>query len=108
MSQTKRVTIQELRKVAHLAHLSLNREEESLYTRQLDRILDYMEQLDEVDTSQVEPLSHVLELKNVTRPDEPEPSLPQEVVLESAPVVKDGSIEVPAIMDRRSAGKKAR
>ena len=75
--------------VAKLARLELTPEEEDKFARQLSGILEYMEKLDSADTSGVEPLSHVLGLKNALREDKPDPEIPDsgpgKEILENAP-----------------------
>lgn len=100
MPTTPKVNRQEVLKIAHLAKLALKKEEVDLFTRQFNQILDYMDQLNAVDTSGVEPLSHVLELVNVTRPDEPEASLDLDTVLENAPASRKGHFAVPPVLAR--------
>ena len=63
--------------IASLARLSLTEEEKDLFGSQLSSILDYMEKLNELDTTDVEPTSHVLPLSNVMRDDVPGPSIPR-------------------------------
>ena len=64
-----------MRWVAHLARLELSAADLALMTRQLSAILDYVNQLQQVDTEGVEPLAHPLPIHNVFRADEPRPSL---------------------------------
>src|SRR5436190_6596880 len=79
------LTADQVRWVAHLARLELTDAELALMTRQLSAILDYVAQLQQVDTDGVEPLVHAIELHNVFRDDEPAPSLPGEAALANAP-----------------------
>lgn len=64
------VTIDEVRTVAALARLRFSEEEERILTGKLNGILEYMEKLNELDTEEVEPTSHVLPMVNAFRPDE--------------------------------------
>ena len=84
--------------VAKLARLEITDQETAKYTQQLGNILDYVQQLSKLDTANVEPLAHVLDLKNVTRPDQPSPSLTQQEVLSNGPEVQSGHFKVPKIM----------
>ncbi|HIE64224.1 MAG: Asp-tRNA(Asn)/Glu-tRNA(Gln) amidotransferase subunit GatC [Nitrospira sp.] len=85
--------------VAKLARLALTPEETEQYAGQLSRIFSYIEKLNELDTSRIEPTSHVLSLSNIFREDKVQPSLPTEKVLENAPQ-RDGSLfQVPDIME---------
>ena len=63
---------------------------------ELSTILDHIEKIDELDLDGVEPTSHVVELENVLRPDEPRPSLPRERILEGAPDAADDGFRVPS------------
>lgn len=89
---------EEVRKVALLARLLLTEEEVAEMATQLSRILDYMQILRSVDTSQVEPMAHPLELVNVFREDELRPSLPREEALKNAPKHDGQCYLVPAVL----------
>jgi aspartyl-tRNA(Asn)/glutamyl-tRNA(Gln) amidotransferase subunit C len=88
----------EVEHVALLARLKLSEEEEQLFTGQLNAILDYMEKLNELDTSAVEPTFHVVSHCNTMRQDEVKGSLPQEASLENAPDKVEGCFRVPKII----------
>lgn len=90
--------IQQLRKTAHLARLDLIEEEEKLYSKQLEEILNYFQKLQELDTSSVEPMAHVLPLNNVWREDEIKKSMEQELILKNAPQVENNCFKVPKIV----------
>ena len=94
-----KITPREVRYVSALAKLELAPEELESFTSQLNRILDYMDQLNELDTSSVEPTSHVLPLKNVLREDEVGHSLPVEEILANAPEQDRGHFVVPKIIE---------
>jgi aspartyl-tRNA(Asn)/glutamyl-tRNA(Gln) amidotransferase subunit C len=84
--------------IAWLAHIELSEGEKSLFTEQFNEILDYFKKIDEVDTEGVEPTYHVLDLNNVSRKDETEPSLTTEEALSNAPK-KDGKfVKAPRIV----------
>ncbi len=85
--------------VAHLARIRLTPEEEQKLGRQLDQILDYIEQLAKVDVSGVEPTAHPFPLVNVMRADRTRPSLPQEEALKNAPSQANGLFMVPKIVE---------
>jgi len=80
-----RITVQDVEHIAHLAKLSLTEDEKTAYSRQLGEILEYVEKLGELDTSDVEPLSHVMDVTNAFREDAPGDSLPREEALANAP-----------------------
>jgi len=82
--------------VARLARLRLTGEEVDQMTGELSSILDHIERISALDLEGVEPTSHVVELENVLRPDEPRPSLPREVALAEAPDADDTGFRVPS------------
>jgi len=84
--------------VAKLARLEVTDQEVAKYTQQMANILEYVEQLNKLDTSNVEPLTHPLDVKNVFRKDELKPSLTQQEVLSNAPEPQSGHFKVPKIM----------
>ena len=89
-------------KVAELARLSLRPEEKAKLAKDLKSILQYVKQLESLDTSNVEPTSHVLNLENVFRKDEVNPSEVRDEALAHAPL-KDGKFfKVPKIVERES------
>jgi aspartyl-tRNA(Asn)/glutamyl-tRNA(Gln) amidotransferase subunit C len=96
------LTIDDVRKVAHLARLKLSDAELETYTRQLGDVLHYVELLNSVATQDVEPLAHPHEIGNVLRADEPAPSLPREAALANAPQSDGKYFLVPAILDAAS------
>jgi len=88
----------EVRHVAQLARLALGDEEVARFGRQLSQILDYIQTLNELDTSQVEPTAHVVPMANVWRDDDVEPSSGREAVLGNAPDRTDEFFRVPKII----------
>ncbi len=91
----------DLEHVAWLCRLELSNEDKEKYMPQLNSILDYFNQIDEVDTEGVEPTYHVLQLSNVFRNDEqgvPTHTLPQEEALANAPKKQDGFFKAPRMM----------
>lgn len=93
------ISVNDVNHVANLARLELSAEETARFTEQLNAILKYVEKLNELDTSDVEPTSHVLPLVNVMREDEVRPSWPVERVLAEAPESEDGQFKVPAVLE---------
>ena len=81
--------------VARLARLRLGEEEIERMSRELSSVLDHIEKISELDLDGVEPTSHVVQLENVMRPDEPRESWPRERILEGAPDVAQGGFRVP-------------
>jgi aspartyl-tRNA(Asn)/glutamyl-tRNA(Gln) amidotransferase subunit C len=89
----------EVERIAKLARLSITSEEKQIFGSQLGKTLDYIEKLNELDTSEIEPTSHVLELINVTREDALKKSLHVEDVLRNAPDRSDNFYRVPKIIE---------
>jgi aspartyl-tRNA(Asn)/glutamyl-tRNA(Gln) amidotransferase subunit C len=85
--------------VALLARLKLSNEEKELFSAQLGKVIGYIDTLNELDTTDVDPTSHVLPLKNVFRDDVVAPSLLREKTLQNAPESKDGFFRVPKIIE---------
>jgi aspartyl-tRNA(Asn)/glutamyl-tRNA(Gln) amidotransferase subunit C len=94
-----KITIKDVEHVARLARLELNEEEKARMRAQLDSILNYIDTLNELDTSAVEPTSHVLPMTNVFREDEVRRSLTQEEALGNAPDRQDIFFRVPRILE---------
>ena len=94
-----RISKDQVKHVANLARLAITEEETEMLTKQLDKIISYAEQLNELDTENVEPTTHVLNMKNVLREDKASQGLPREEVLKNAPDHQDGQIRVPGIME---------
>ena len=88
----------DVEKVALLARLRLTPEELQVMTEQLGQVLGYIDQLQEVDTDDVEPLAHSLDLHNVLVDDELQPSLPREKALAAAPKSDDEFFLVPPVL----------
>jgi aspartyl-tRNA(Asn)/glutamyl-tRNA(Gln) amidotransferase subunit C len=82
--------------VARLARLGLSEEELERMAGELSGILEHVDRISELDLEGVEPTSHVVELENVLRADEPHQSLPRDVALGPAPDPVDGAFRVPS------------
>jgi len=93
------VTVEEVRRVARLARLQFTPEEEERLTGELNRILEYMGKLNELDTEGVEPTSHVVPITNAFRPDQVAAFPGLEGLLALAPQWKEGYFRVPRIID---------
>lgn len=89
---------EEVLHVAELARLSLRPEEVELFTRQLNDILAYVQKLEELDTTAVAPLAHVIPLFNAFREDVVKEGLPLEAALKNAPAREEGSFLVPKVI----------
>jgi aspartyl-tRNA(Asn)/glutamyl-tRNA(Gln) amidotransferase subunit C len=93
------ITKKDVDHVAKLARLDLNDTEKDLFTDQLNAILKYAEQHNQLNTEGVVPTSHAMPLVNVMREDVAKPSLPIEKVLMNAPDHEDGQFKVPAVLE---------
>ncbi len=93
------ITLNDVEYVAGLAQLTLDEETKQRLVREMAEILSYIEQLNELDTSDVEPMMHVLPMTNVYREDVVGESLPREKALLNAPRHDDEYFLVPKILD---------
>lgn len=89
----------DVRHVAKLARLEFSEEEEARMAEEMSQILEYVEKLNELDTSGVPPMSHVLEVKNVFRKDEIKSRIDQDQALEPAPEAEQGYFQVPKVVE---------
>jgi aspartyl-tRNA(Asn)/glutamyl-tRNA(Gln) amidotransferase subunit C len=94
-----KLTRSEVLKVARLARLKLTDAEIDDYTEKLGSILAYVASLNEIETEDVEPMVHAVELSNVFRADDVTPSLPREAALANAPKTDGQFFLVPQILD---------
>jgi aspartyl-tRNA(Asn)/glutamyl-tRNA(Gln) amidotransferase subunit C len=89
---------EQVHKVALLARLELAPAEEEQFTTQLGRILEYFEQLSELDVSEVQPTARAIDVSNVTRSDQLQPYSDVRAILNSAPDQEDDFFKVPQIL----------
>ncbi|TFB14259.1 Asp-tRNA(Asn)/Glu-tRNA(Gln) amidotransferase subunit GatC [Filobacillus milosensis] len=94
-----KISKDQVKHVANLARLAITEEEAEKYSEQLSAIIGFSEQLNELDTSGVEPTTHVLDMKNVLRKDEPKEWISKEEALKNAPDKQNGQFKVPSILD---------
>lgn len=99
MCCTMAVSVDDVRRVAQLARLRFSEDEERELADDLTRLLEYMDKLQEVDTSGVPPMTQVLEQTNALRPDEPEQRISQDDALRNAPETEDGCVRVPNVIE---------
>jgi len=99
VEHSAKISRKQVEYVANLALLELSEEEKELFTHQLDSILAYMDKLNRLDTTGIEPTSHVLPITNVFREDDLQPSLPLEDALANAPDTRDGFFRVPRVIE---------
>ena len=98
---TKRsITSDEIMKLAALSKLSIADDEIDKYSEQLSNILDYVSQLENVDTNDVEPLLNVLDQTNDSKPDEPQPSITQKLALKNALKTSGAFFQVPEVINK--------
>lgn len=101
---TAKVSAQDVERVAELAHLKLAPEEVEPMLRDLNAILDYVAELNQIDTASVQPLAQVSELASASspepRPDSMEPSLPRVRVMAQAPESDGVFFKVPKVIER--------
>ena len=93
------VSMEDVEKVALLARLQFGEEEKQKLLSELNKILAYFEKLNELDTEDVPPTSHVLPLENVLREDVVKPSMPSEKLLANAPDQAMGHFKVPQVIE---------
>ncbi len=92
------ISIEEVQHIAKLAKLTFTEQELQRFTKELNKILEYVEKLNELDTSDVEPLSHTTDIHNVMRSDEVQSSLPVEKALANAPSREGNFFKVPKVV----------
>lgn len=95
--------LDDIRKVASLARLALDDEELQASGKQLTSILEYVRLLDEVDITEVAPMTHPVPAENVFRKDQMLPSLPREAALSNAPKTDGEFFVVPKILEEKGA-----
>ena len=94
-----KITLEEVNHVAKLAHLTLSDEETSALRADLDAILGYVQQLEELDVSDVEPTTHAVHLEMPMRQDVVVPTVNREDILSNAPDHDEGMFKVPRIVE---------
>ncbi len=94
-----KISREEVRKVGLLARLALSAEEEQLLTEQMDKILQYMEKLNRLDTADVEPLAHAVDIVNAFREDKIVHQPSTEALLSNAPERQEKFFKVPKIIE---------
>jgi aspartyl-tRNA(Asn)/glutamyl-tRNA(Gln) amidotransferase subunit C len=97
-SETMQVTPDVVEEIATLARLDLDADRRERLAGDLAQILSYVAMLDELDTTSVEPMAHAVELYNVFRDDQVQPSLPREKALQNAPKQDGEFFLVPAVL----------
>ncbi|MCL0102376.1 Asp-tRNA(Asn)/Glu-tRNA(Gln) amidotransferase subunit GatC [Dehalococcoidia bacterium] len=90
---------EEVEHIARLARLGLSEAETEIFQSQLSDILENFDILQELDTGDIPPTAHVIEIENVIRDDEVAPSLPQDDILANAPREENGFFRVRAVLE---------
>ncbi len=93
------VTLEDVHYIAKLARLSLTEQEATQAQQDLNKILSYMDELNQIDTSSVEPLEHVFDFETRLRPDIPEAPVPHEDALRNAPDADSDYFRVPKVIE---------
>lgn len=93
------VTLEDVHYIAKLARLELTEQEATQAQKDLNKILSYMDELNQIDTSNVEPLEHVFDLETRLRPDVPEPPVPHDDALRNAPDADSDYFRVPKVIE---------
>jgi aspartyl-tRNA(Asn)/glutamyl-tRNA(Gln) amidotransferase subunit C len=89
---------EQVHKVAHLARLEITPEEEALFANQLSSILEYFEQLSELDTTNIPPTTRAIDISNITRSDVREVYRDRDFLLQEAPQTEGDFFRVPQIL----------
>lgn len=93
-----KISLEEVEKVAELARIALTEEEKKQLSIDLSNILNYVEKINELDTSNVEPTAHILDIHNVYREDETKESMDIDDIMNLAPKAQDNFIVVPKVL----------
>ncbi|GMT48824.1 MAG: aspartyl/glutamyl-tRNA(Asn/Gln) amidotransferase subunit C [bacterium] len=93
-----KVSLKEVEDIAFLARIALSEAEKKEFAKDLNNILNYVDKMNELDTSKVEPTAHILDIHNVDRKDEVKKSMPVEEIIDLAPKSNDNFIVVPKVL----------
>ena len=96
---SKIISIEDVQHITNLARLTLNREEIAASQEQLSHILGYIEKLNQLDTEDVHPTSHVIPIRTVTKDDHQKNLFEREEILANAPSSEKGYFEVPQVIE---------
>ena len=94
-----KISKKEVEHIAKLARLEFTEDELNRFTEQLSTILNYVSKLNEINTENIEPTSHVIEIKNCFKKDEAKESLPVDISLRNAPLREKNFFKVPKIIE---------
>ncbi len=93
------ISVEEVRYIAALARLRFSEDEERRLAQQMSQMLDYVDKLNELDTTGVPPMSHVLDVYNVFRDDVPQQRIAREDALRNAPDADNAYFRVPKVIE---------
>ncbi len=93
------LTLEQVKQIAYLARIGIGDEDAARYTHDLSSILDFVAQMDAVDTTDIEPMAHPLDLPQRLRPDEVTEENQREKFLAIAPAVENGLYLVPKVIE---------
>lgn len=94
-----KITKEQVEHVAHLARLNLTDEEKEQMTKDMEAIIEFADQINALDISDVDPTAHVIPINNVFREDEVRPSMDRDELLKNAPNQDSGCFSVPKIVE---------
>ncbi|MBR6014077.1 MAG: Asp-tRNA(Asn)/Glu-tRNA(Gln) amidotransferase subunit GatC [Selenomonadaceae bacterium] len=94
-----KVTENDIKTVASLSRLKIDENESAEVIEQLDKFLTYVENLQSIDTENIQPTTYALPMQNVFRKDEVKESLDRELALSNAPLKEDGYFKVPRVLE---------
>lgn len=94
-----KISEQDIKTVASLSRLRIREDEKDDVLFQLNKILTYVENLQAIDTTNIEPTTYALPMQNVFRADVVKPSLDRELALSTAPLQEDGYFKVPRVLE---------
>lgn len=97
-----KISEQDIKTVASLSRLRIREEEADDVIFQLNKILTYVENLQAIDTTNIEPTTYALPMQNVFREDKVKPSLARELALSNAPLKDDGYFKVPRVLEEQA------
>ncbi|MCF0154436.1 MAG: Asp-tRNA(Asn)/Glu-tRNA(Gln) amidotransferase subunit GatC [Veillonella sp.] len=93
-----KISQEEIKKIAHLSRLEVSDDHMVQLEKELSDILSYVEQLNELELNDVEPMAHAVPLQNVFREDKVQPSIDHNKALSTAPEEEDGYFRVPRVV----------
>lgn len=94
-----KITKEQVEHVANLARLNLTETEKEHFTKDMEAIIAFADQLNSLDIADVKPTDHIIPINNVFRKDEVKPSMDRELLLSNAPTQENGCFSVPKIVE---------